>query len=656
MKSARIASAVLFTLVSALRAGAELPPIDVYAKLAAISQIEISSDGFSIAFMKTASEGSFLMVMNLDTGVSRKLDVSDIKPRRILWSGPNHVLLEVTKTLHAWPGSRHRIETGGVFGINIRTGTIKPLLGRNKNLWYKSGFTEVSAVTWQEDGSVFMPAVVSQKVSSTPRDHLMKVSADTGHGKSYARGGRHTWDWVVTPAGRIVARVDYHSKLNDFSILVPKDEMFGGRSWHTIFKQETKIPDISVVGINGEKNALVISGRIEGDRRGLYRMSLVDGTIEAPVYEHPQVDVDYGIVDDYTGVVVGVSYTLDAAEQLFFDSELQKVLVAARNAIPNQRIYLRSWDMARNRFIVKSEGPSNAGTFFLFDIAKRQLMELAKSRPELGPEHLSIVTPLHYTARDGLEIPAFLTLPRGAKPESLALVVLPHGGPESRDAVEFDWWAQALASRGYAVLQMNFRGSSGYGKRFVQAGHGEYGGKMQDDITDGVLHLIDEGIADPKRICIVGGSYGGYATLFGAVFTPDLYQCAVSYAGISDLAEKMRWVKDRLGSKSVSSEYWEKFLGTKRVFTSKKLHDRSPANFADRVKASVLLIHGKDDTVVDIKQSKIMFRALKKAGKEVEFITLDGEDHWLSVESSRIETLKAMEDFLARHLRPNRPS
>ena len=230
-----------------------------------------------------------------------------------------------------------------------------------------------------------------------------------------------------------------------------------------------------------------------------------------------------------------------------------------------------------------------------------------------------------YAAGDGLDIHGFLTTPPGVKdPKNLPLVVLPHGGPAYNDGMGFDWWSQAIASRGYAVLQPNFRGSTGYGDAFMKAGYGEWGRKMQTDLSDGVRHLAIQGLIDPKRVCIVGASYGGYAALAGPTLDRGVYRCAVSVASVSDLrlmVQREATIYSRRENLNVG--YWNRFMGADR-FGDRSLDDRSPAKLEAQVDAPILLIHGRDDSVVQIEQSRIMADALKKAGKPYEFIELNG--------------------------------
>jgi dipeptidyl aminopeptidase/acylaminoacyl peptidase len=249
-----------------------------------------------------------------------------------------------------------------------------------------------------------------------------------------------------------------------------------------------------------------------------------------------------------------------------------------------------------------------------------------------------------------MKIPGFLTLPPGAGKKDLPLIVLPHGGPASADTLDFDWWAQAMAAQGYAVLQPNFRGST-LDSKFLEAGFGEWGRKMQTDLSDGVRYLAKQGIIDPKRVCIVGASYGGYAALAGVTLEPAAYRCAVSVAGISDLRRMRRWIGDTSATGG-SQRYWDRFIGTSDM-NDPALLAISPIEHVNAVTAPVLLIHGRDDTVVPFEQSDVMLSALKRAGKSVELVTMKHEDHWLSHGETRLQMLEACVAFLKANNPPN---
>lgn len=282
-------------------------------------------------------------------------------------------------------------------------------------------------------------------------------------------------------------------------------------------------------------------------------------------------------------------------------------------------------------------------TWWLVDIKTGDAKDLGVSYTMRGAD-VGPMRMITYKATDGLAIQAVLTLPPGRNPKNLPFVVLPHGGPSARDYPGFDWLAQAFASRGYAVLQPNFRGSTGYGAAFENAGDGEWGRKMQTDISDGLAFLAKEGIVDPKRVCIAGASYGGYAALAGVTLQQGLYRCAVSVAGLSDL---QTFYDDRMRISASNRTIFRNFQ--RQIGSGQNLKDISPARFADRADAPILLIHGKDDTIVLYKHSDIMADALKRANKPFELVTLPGGDHWLTTSETRLAMLEAMVAFIEKH-------
>ena len=297
-----------------------------------------------------------------------------------------------------------------------------------------------------------------------------------------------------------------------------------------------------------------------------------------------------------------------------------------------------------NKTIIYSESDNNSGTFGYYDFSKDRYDFIAHNYPEIPSEWISPKTKITYKAKDGLEIPAYLTLPPNKDAKNLPLIVMPHGGPHSRDRLGFDWQVSALASRGYAVLQPNFRGSTGYGAAFLEAGYGQWGAKMQTDLSDGVRHLVSQGIVDAKRVAIYGASYGGYAALAGATLDLGVYRCAISIAGVSDIKDMLEFEKSETGSGKSST-----VLAWKRSWGVADLKAISPINYIDRVSIPILLIHGKSDTVVPVRQSQRMAKALKSAGKIVDYIELEKEDHWQSRPASRLEMITRIMDFLQKH-------
>jgi dipeptidyl aminopeptidase/acylaminoacyl peptidase len=264
-----------------------------------------------------------------------------------------------------------------------------------------------------------------------------------------------------------------------------------------------------------------------------------------------------------------------------------------------------------------------------------------------GVNRLNPVQNYTYTAADGEEIPAVLVLPALGKAENLPLVVLPHGGPQVQDTLQLDWWAQALADRGYAVLKPNYRGSD-LNAKWVTKGYGEWGRKMQTDLSDGVAALAKQGVIDPARVSIAGASYGGYAALAGVSLQHGIYRCAVSLAGVSNPGDMLSlWQQKVKVGDSVEQRYWKRFMGVQGSDDS-SLNSISPLKHADAVRVPVLLIHGEQDTVVPFAQSDAMFKALKALGRDVSLVTLSDEDHWMSRPETRLKMLQSMVEFMGR--------
>jgi dipeptidyl aminopeptidase/acylaminoacyl peptidase len=335
---------------------------------------------------------------------------------------------------------------------------------------------------------------------------------------------------------------------------------------------------------------------------------------------------------------------------VFFDSKLQETWEKVQDLFPGELVDLASVSEDFKRMVIVVDGHVHGYGYYLFNAVSWQFVPLGNKYSNLS--QIAETRTIHYTAQDGMKIPAFLVLPPGREPKGLPMVVLPHGGPASRDTANFDWWAQALASSGYAVLQSNFRGSD-LGWKYISTGFGEWGRKMQTDLSDGVGHLVREGIVDEKRVAIVGASYGGYAALAGATLEPDVYRCAVSLAGISDLVKFYKWIRAETGRRdSVSDRYLDRFLGVSGI-NDPLLKALSPCNHAADVNIPIMLIHGKDDTVVPFEQSKIMAKALKRAKKPYELVKLKDEDHWLSRSETRLEMLENMVSFLKRYNPPD---
>jgi len=470
----------------------------------------------------------------------------------------------------------------------------------------------------------------------------MQVDVKNGNSHLMAEGGVDTKNWLTDGHGKVLGRVD-HSNVSKLDRLFLSST--GGLHEAGRFDASGD-KDSDIAGLTEDGKGLVRMARNAKGYQALLRRDLETG-METELYSAPGYDVAYPLLDEWSGRVIGAAYTADKEEFVYLDPAREALQRGLEKAFPGESVGILSGDLSRNILIVKLNGPARAPIYFVLDRTTHNMRPMARPYPALTDLTLPEVKTYNYAARDGLKIPAYLTLPLNKPAKNLPLVVMPHGGPDARDQLGFDWWAQFLANRGYAVLQPNYRGSSGYGWDFTQAGLRQWGLKMQDDISDGVKKAIADGVADPKRVCIVGASYGGYAALAGAAFSPDLYACAVSFAGVSDLPLVLRTDRKEYGTDSQNASFWATRIGSSDDNWD-QLTATSPARHADKIRCPVLLMHGEGDTTVRIDQSERMESALKEAGKNVQFIRIPGEDHYLNLTETRVRLLTETEKFLAK--------
>jgi dipeptidyl aminopeptidase/acylaminoacyl peptidase len=369
---------------------------------------------------------------------------------------------------------------------------------------------------------------------------------------------------------------------------------------------------------------------------------------ESLVYARDDVDLDGMAWSRLHKRTTEIDYTTDRLHRQFPDPDTSALYAALETKLPGYEIRFQAISDDENRLIVAASSDRTPGTRYLYDRRADTLTKLGEVAPWLPADQMASMQPIHYTSRDGLTINGYLTLPLGRDPKNLPVIVHPHGGPWFRDAWGFDPEVQFLANRGYAVLQMNFRGSTGYGRKFWEASFGEWGLKMQDDITDGVDWLVKQGIADPKRVCIYGASYGGYATLAGLTQTPDLYACGVDYVGVANLFTFMKTIPP----------YWKPMLEAMYVEVGNpekdvaRLTATSPALNAAKIKAPLLIAQGARDPRVNKDESDQMVAALKGRGIDVPYMVKDNEGHGFRNEENQLDFYAAMEKFLAKYLKP----
>ncbi len=644
MSCRRLAALVLVSAFLCRGAPAdELAPLESYGNLPVISSMALSPNGHRVAFRHVQDGKDFVFVRELDTSkLVGGADVSEVKPRDLYFLNDDIVLLVVSDTMHARYGAK-AFEYNATLVLDVVTNELHQVLRRPKDLHpVQAGLARI--VGRSSDGRVlYMPAFTGRRVGLYS---LFRVDLDHGTERNIAEGRPDTVDWFVDAGGRPLVEEEFDKWTNVHRIWVRRE-----KQRRLIYEKQAPVPEISLVGLTPKRDALVLNSVDgEADRSWLYHMSLDDGAITGPFYARGDADAERTLLD-LNRVVHGVEYSGFMPTYEFADRKQTMRVRAVQEALEGTAVRLIDWTPSFDRLLFRTSGGWSSGDYVLAGKDLPKPVIVAHSRPDISSGQVVPTAIVKYKARDGVTIPALLTYNLDAADASgkLPLIVLPHGGPAAHDRFGFDWIAQYLASRGYVVLQPQFRGSSGFGLHFQELGKGEWGAGMSTDLDDGVEWLIRQGLADPDRVAIVGASYGGYAALAAGAFSPLNYKCIVSIAGMSDLSRMAKVARERYGMDFWAVQYWEYQFGSGEG-QQEKLKIVSPVDHVENFRAPVLLVHGNDDTVVEMDQSERMYRALKKADRDVKFVRLEGEDHWLSSAKTRLETLKVVADFLRKKL------
>lgn len=656
----RFASIVFLCACSFTSTALALPPVEAFGQLPELSDPCISPDGKYLAAIQAFHGQPVATIYEIDappgTAPARINDARAVVTF-VQWVKSDRLAVTFRGGLKVGDDSRLRTWLR-VITVDPQGGNIAVLNDNQASRDNNVNEVGVIDVDLDDPDKIFMPFYTfthaenwfSLTKSEDTQAHealrfdLMAVDAHTGKSETFDYGTPDTREWYMDGHGHVVARVDQSTNPLEDHV-----KYYDGKDWHDGGTFDaTGDRGAGLVGLSEDGASMVSERHDKSGMKILAAYSLNTSRTPTTLFANPNYDYSNAIFDEWTRRVVGASYADDKMEFVYFDPRLEAMQRGLEHAFPGTSVHAVSSDVARDRVIVEVDSPRQPISYYFLDRTTHQAKFIASTYPGLSAADLGEMAPWPYKARDGLDIPAYLTLPPGGTSRGLPLVVLPHGGPDYRDMQHFDWMSQFFANRGYAVFQPNFRGSSGYGRKFTEAGLHQWGLKMQDDITDGVKELIANGVVDSKRICIVGASYGGYATLAGAAFTPDLYACAVSFAGVSDLSAMLGAESGDYRNNPGVVSFWASRIGTDE--DADRLHATSPARHADQVKCPILLMHGEDDTTVRIKQSEMMYDALKGAGKDVQFIRFPGEDHYFAFADTRIRFLSETEKFLQAHI------
>ena len=647
-----IAMIAMVTGYCVAMAADDRPSIETLFKLPQYAAMQLSPDGEHIAALAPVAGHQNVVV--LDVAKRGAIPVTALNSRDITtvrWINSKRLLL-TTGTLGT---QDFDARGGGLFAID-RDGTNARQVGEGRDEQMAGGtrfvvrpITFVRTLPGETDDFIAQEIVADHQRASPGA--LLRIDSRTGRravlstGKPEAAEGE---GWIVDRDGvaRVFiassenkARIYYRNgtdapwqKLDEFSTL-------SGSQWTPLAVAE-------------DNKTLYVNSWRGHDKAEIVRYDPETRTFGETLAAHPQVDLG-DLVKTSQGKLLGVRFEADKGGVAWFDEDLAKVQSAMDRALPGT-VNRLSWSNDRQRFIVTARSDVLPASFYLFDRKSGKVEWLADSRPWIDAKKMSPVTPIRYKARDGLEIPGYLTVPRDSSGKNLPTVVMIHGGPwVSGDHWYYNPEVQFLASRGYAVLQPNFRGTTRYGWKHFSSSFKQWGLTMQDDITDGVQWAIDQGVADPKRICIYGASYGGYATMMGLAKTPELFKCGINYVGVTDL--------NLFATATWSDFAYSEFLkyGMKDMVgdlsgDTQRLKTTSPVEMADRIKAPVLMAYGASDVRVVPEHGTRMKSALERLGKKPQWMMVDGEGHGFREMKNQERFYGAMEKFLDENIGPGK--
>ena len=621
-------------------------PLKAFASLPLVRRMTLSPSGEHIASIQnTAGDKTYLVVTTYDGKDARRLLESDNKRYSIRWFDwvNDERLVVGVGADDGWSNLRWtetRLFAINRDGSNLKTDLITP--SRDHNSFTREYLPQLQDRVIGKIPGDNRSVLIALDLRIGTYPDVYKLDVYTGRRELIEGSTYGMRDWMADRQG--VVRLGTAVEGTMVHILV---KPVGQDRWQTLRKYDAlREPDMTPLGFDEDPNMLFVAQRLDG-RTAVYSIDIsnpqVPPTLRA---SHALYDIEGSLIySSWLKQVVGVRSRLDESASIYWNPKAKALQTRVDLALPGRINDIQGSSRNGRRHIVVSSHATQPPQWYLYDEDLNRLILMVDGYPKLVPNELVKPMPLTLKARDGTVLHGYVTRPAHAQQPG-PLIVLPHGGPAGRDVLDFNYWTQFLASRGWAVLQVNFRGSSGYGGEFLQAGFKRWGLEMQDDLTDAAHYAIEQGIADPERICIVGGSYGGYAALMGIVKTPELFRCAVSFAGVSDLrallTDKRRFLGYELGAERQLGAWWS---------DRDRLKATSPVNHAEKIRSPLLIVHGAEDRTVPVEQSRAMVDALKEAGfKHMRYIELPDGDHHLSRQEDRLTFFREMERFLATHL------
>jgi len=600
--------------------------------------VAVSPSGRYIAAVVRRQGDDLLALIDTGDGTLKgltKVGRKDVGPRfearitSVYWKNEDRILFRSTVSpADGVPTSRLAIQEYRKLGHRLfavdRSGkNVVRLLAENRNseLDWALDLGEIRSLLPRDPDHILM------LVDGTDGRSLFKVDVNTGLGEVVEHASLAAWDWWLDLDGRPVVRVE----VSNGSLRFYRRE--DGDHWKKYYKvrlRELKDQDdYEPLGPSDQPGKFYVLARPEGaQRRGIYLYDLEHESFGTAIAENPEFDIFSGSVSRDGQKILRYCYLAHVRICESQDGSLNAHMASVRKFFKDSaNVYVVDGSDDDQTQLLYVEGPSDPPAYYWYQLQKNQIQRVGLVHDSMADKLLPTAGTLPYTAHDGVKLTGYLTRPPAAETATLLpLIMMPHGGPEARDYLAFDLYVQYFASLGYAVFQPNFRGSDGFGRQFAESGYGEWGHKMQDDISDALKVLVEQKVVDPARVCIVGASYGGYAALAGAAFTPNLYKCVVSMSGPGDLAGFLQSRRKKYGADSEVYSYWMKQIGDPQR-DAVRIAATSPLLHVDQIRAPILLIHGDADEIVPYQQSKDMKKALDKSGRPTRLITLEGEGH-----------------------------
>ncbi|WP_298194458.1 S9 family peptidase [Novosphingobium sp.] len=609
----------------------------VLGKLQFISGPQLSPDGQHVAAFVTVNNRTVVGIFDLAAGTNRMLNAGEkLDMQWFRWAGNDRVLISIGKMV-PWFGEDAL--QSRLIVHEISTDKVRFIGGKEEGL-------DGDDILWVDpEGKSIL---LSYQATIYDYPSVSSVDLANNRSKTVVAAREDLWNWYADEKGVVRAGLIFSD--NNWKMIYREKD---GDSFRTVIKADVKDREAGCIFYRiyqaSDEGYCIMRNDANG-HDALFRYNFATRQRGSLVFEAPEVNVDDFDTKFDSPELLAAWYTDSRPRAHWFDPEIAAIQSsidkAVTRALGDRSATIVSYSRDRSRMLVYVGGSGDPGRYYVFDQADGVMKLFAESNEKLKPAQLVTTTYTRYKARDGLELPAYLTLPPGRPAKNLPLVILPHGGPyDVRDEGTFDAEVQFLANRGYVVLQPEYRGSGGYGEAFDKKGQGQWGRAMQDDLDDGMDWLAKQGTIDPKRVCIVGSSYGGYAAMWGAIRNPERYRCAASFAGVSDLKRQLKYSNKFFRSQRYKDD-WRRTVQGEDAFD---LATVSPLLTVDKLKIPLLLVHGDDDQRVPYKQSKLMADALAKAGKDFEFITMKGEGHGFSSDANMQLWFDKLDAFLTKY-------